>query len=64
MYYENNWRESNNKNTIKFWGSSFVTNSDGNIILMNDISESTSSTIIDLTMKKKSKKMWGFRLDI
>jgi len=32
--------------------------------LMNDISESTSSTIIDLTMKKKSKKMWGFRLDI
>lgn len=56
--------ESNNKNTIKFWGSSFVTNSDGNIILMNDISESTSSTIIDLTMKKKSKKMWGFRLDI
>lgn len=52
--------ESSKQNAVKFWGSSFVTNSNGDITFMNKSGKTTSYTTIDLAMKKISVKSWGF----
>ena len=52
--------EQDKDSMINFWGSSFVTNADGDIIFMNKIKESTDHIIINLVQKNISKKLWSF----
>ena len=46
---------------IKFWGSSFITNSDGEIIIKAGQSNKTIKTSINLGDKLKSIRKWGFK---
>ena len=52
--------EQDKDSMINFWGSSFVTDADGDIIFMNKIKESTDHIIINLVQKNISKKLWSF----
>ena len=52
--------EKDKDSMINFWGSSFVTNADGDIIFMNKNKKSTDHIIISLIQKKISKKLWSF----
>ena len=52
--------ENYGSNVIKFWGSSFVTNANGDIVLKMSNKESISSVLVNLGMKKKCKRLWGF----
>ncbi len=47
---------------INFWGSSFITNSDGEIVKKAGRSNKTITTSIDLRDKPKSLKKWGFKV--
>ena len=52
--------EKDKNSMINFWGSSFVTNADGDIIFMNKNKKSTNHIAINLIQKKVSKKLWAF----
>jgi len=52
--------EKRGDSIIKFWGSSFVTNSDGDIIKKANRSNMTFSVFINTLSKQKSIKKWGF----
>lgn len=52
--------ECSKDNMIKFWGSSFVTNSNGDIDFINKNNKLMSYITIDLSKKSLSKKIWGF----
>ena len=54
--------EKDKNSMINFWGSSFVTNADGDIIFMNKNKKSTNHIAINLIQKKVSKKLWAFCL--
>ena len=47
---------------IKFWGSSFITNSDGEIVKQAGQTNKTITTSIDLRDKPKSLRKWGFKV--
>ena len=54
-------KEMNGKRLISFWGSSFITNADGAIIVKSlHNKEDFLKTTIDLSHRKKSIKKWGF----
>ena len=46
---------------INFWGSSFITNSDGEIVKQAERANKTITTSIDLRDKAKSLRKWGFK---
>ena len=52
--------ECSKDNMIKFWGSSFVTNSNGDIDFINKNNKLMSYITIDLSKKSLSKQIWGF----
>ena len=52
--------EKDKDSIINFWGSSFVTNANGDIIFMNKSNKSTNHVVINLIQKKISKKLWSF----
>ena len=54
--------EKDKDSMINFWGSSFVTNADGDIIFMSKNKKSTNHITIDLIQKNISKKSWSFCL--
>ena len=54
--------EKDKNSMINFWGSSFVTNANGDIIFMNKNKKSTNHIAINLIQKKVSKKLWAFCL--
>ncbi len=47
---------------IKFWGSSFITNSDGEIVEQAGQANETITSSIDLRDKPKSLRKWGFKV--
>ena len=47
---------------IKFWGSSFITNSDGEIVKQAGRGNKTITISIDLRDKPKSLRKWGFKV--
>ena len=53
-------KETSGNKTISFWGSSFITNSDGQIIAKAGKSTSLVNGTISLLDRKKSIKKWGF----
>ena len=53
-------KETSGNKTISFWGSSFITNSDGQIIAKAGKSTSLVNGTITLLDRKKSIKKWGF----
>ena len=55
--------EKDKDNMINFWGSSFVTNANGDIVFINKSKKSTSHITIDLIQKNISKKLWSFCLE-
>ena len=54
--------ETRGKHKIRFWGSSFTTNSDGEIIKQAARTNKTIVTSIDLRDKPKSLRKWGFKI--
>ena len=52
--------EKDKDSIINFWGSSFVTNANGDIIFINKSNKSTNHVVINLIQKKISKKLWSF----
>ena len=52
--------EKDKDNMINFWGSSFVTDANGDIIFMNKSKRSTNHITVNLAQKKISKKSWSF----
>ena len=52
--------EKDKDNMIDFWGSSFVTNADGDVVFMSKNKKSINHITIDLIQKKISKKLWSF----
>ena len=54
--------ERRGKYNIRFWGSSFITNSDGEIIKQAARTNKTIVTSIDLRDKPKSLRKWGFKI--
>ena len=52
--------EKRGENVLKFWGSSFVTNSDGDIIERANKNNMILSVSINTDNKRKSVKKWGF----
>jgi N-carbamoylputrescine amidase len=53
-------KEKDKDNMINFWGSSFVTDANGDIIFMNKSKRSTNHITVNLAQKKISKKSWSF----
>ncbi len=47
---------------INFWGSSFITNSDGEIVKQAGRTNKTITSSIDLRDRPKSLRKWGFRV--
>ena len=54
--------ETRGKHTIRFWGSSFITNSDGEIVKQAACTNKTIITSIDLRDKPESLRKWGFKI--
>ena len=53
-------QENDTTNSIKFWGSSFATNSDGEIIAKAKTRNQILHFSVDLRKKRESVKKWGF----
>ena len=52
--------EKRGENVLKFWGSSYVTNSDGDIIERANKNNMILSVSINTDNKRKSVQKWGF----
>ena len=54
-------KEIKNNKKIDFWGSSFITNANGDIIYKADNKEGSHKITLDINAEQKYQKMWGFR---
>ena len=52
--------EYSNSKRINFWGSSFITDANGDISYMADNKKNIHKYTINLMSKKKCQKLWGF----
>ena len=53
--------ESSNNKRIDFWGSSFITDANGEISYIADNKKNIHKHTINLLSKKKYQKLWGFK---
>ena len=54
-------KEIKNNKKIDFWGSSFITNANGDIVHKADNKEGLHKITLDFNAEQKYQKMWGFR---
>tara|TARA_B100001564_G_scaffold8996_1_gene7639 strand:- start:242 stop:1072 length:831 start_codon:yes stop_codon:yes gene_type:complete len=53
-------KETKKEKMINFWGSSFITNANGDILYMADNKQCMHKITMDLNDKQKYRKIWGF----
>ncbi len=53
--------ECNGNRKIKFWGHSFITNANGDIVYKADNKNIVHKFTMDLSINKKYRKIWAFR---
>ena len=54
-------KEIKKNKKIDFWGSSFITNANGDIVHKADNKEGSHKITLDINAEQKYQKMWGFR---
>ena len=54
-------KEIKKNKKIDFWGSSFITNANGDILYKADNKECSYKVTLDIHMEQKYQKLWGFR---
>ena len=54
-------KEIKKNKKIDFWGSSFITNANGDILYKADNKEGSHRITLDIHAEQKYQKIWGFR---